>query len=82
MAKVLLLEIQVEVKISRERDGQRPRGNEDVTLREKLESHALSIASICLSRHLSEGVRPVAVNPMFYGKSSPRRSQLLKLQPY
>lgn len=79
MAKVLLLEIEVEA--SRENHDPRPRGSEDVSLRERLESHALSIASICLSRHMSEGVRPVAVNPMFYGKSSPQRSQLLNLQP-
>ncbi|KAL2276374.1 hypothetical protein FJTKL_00967 [Diaporthe vaccinii] len=66
MAKILLLELELEVKGSGEHGEHRSLGLKDVDLREKLESHALSIASICLSRHMSEGVPAVAVNPMFY----------------
>lgn len=76
MARILLLELELEDKNAEERDEHRPMGLKDISLREKLESHALSIASICLSRHMAEGVLPVAVNPMFYGKSIPQRSEL------
>lgn len=72
MAKILLLELELEVNNSGEHEEHRSLSPKDVNLREKVESHALSIASICLSRHMSEGVRAVAVNPMFYGKANPR----------
>lgn len=72
MAKILLLEVELEVKSPGQHAEHRSLGPKNVNFREKLESHALSIASICLSRHIPEGVRPVAVNPMFYGKSSPQ----------
>jgi hypothetical protein len=38
-------------------------------LSHKIHSHALSIASICLSSGTAESVFPVAVNPLFYGES-------------
>lgn len=82
MAKILLLELELEVKNSGVHDEHTSLALKDVNIREKLESHALSIASICLSRHMSEGVRAVAVNPMFYGKSSPQFFELLGFQPY
>lgn len=82
MAKILLLELEFEVQNSGRHNGHRLLGPINGDLREKLESHALSIASICLSRHMWEGVRSIAVNPMFYGKSSPQYSELLTLQPY
>lgn len=81
MAKILLLELEFEVKDTGEHDGHRSLGLKDVNIREKLESHAISIASICLSRHMSEGVRAVAVNPMFYGKSIPQCFELPRFQP-
>lgn len=72
MAKILHLELEHEppVESSTGNDERRPLGSKDVDLCEKLESHALSIASICLSPHVSDGVRAVAVNPMFYGQSN------------
>lgn len=82
MAKILLLELELGDNDSGPHDEHRSLGPMNGNLREKLESHALSIASICLSRHMWEGVRPVAVNPMFYGKSSPQRFELLRLRPY
>lgn len=82
MAKILLLELEFEVGNSEEHGEHMPLGPKDVNLRQKLESHALSIASICLSRHVFEGVRPVAVNPMFYGRSSPQYFELLGLGSY
>lgn len=82
MAKILLLELELEAESSGQHDGHRSVGLKDVNLRVRLESHALSIASICLSRHMSEGVRAVAVNPMFYGKSSPQCFESLRIHPY
>lgn len=79
MAKILLLELET----SEEHGEHMPLGPKDISLRQKLESHALSIASISLSRHVFEGVRPVAVNPMFYGKfASPQCFELLGLRSY
>lgn len=80
MARILLLELELED--SGTYDEHRPLGPKEGNLHEELESHALSIASICLSRHVFEGVRPVAVNPMFYGKSNPRHDDKLTFQPY
>ena len=59
MAKILILE----------------RGRHVTTRRsaqpEEINSHALSIASICLSPAVPDGVLVVAVNPLYYGSPLP-----------